>query len=155
MTNEEFAAIVTDATKRIEGNIRWGEHPQRAGAQEFRAPIDSDAGYPLFVVGRYNDAMGKLTYAIIHWNEGPIYVLHLGISHLNPGSSEGATRKLLECTHKHYWTEQHRGRLAYQPREITETWECPLEVWHRFCAEARIDHRGNLEPPATQGDFPL
>ena len=59
MTDQEFEAIVTDATKRIEGNIRWEEHPQHAGVQEFRVRIHSDAGYPLFLIGRYNDAMGE------------------------------------------------------------------------------------------------
>ena len=155
MTDEEFAVIVADTTKRIEGNIVWGDHPQHAGVQEFRIPIDSDAGYPLFLVGRYNDAMGKLTYAIIHRNEGRIYALDLGAIHRNPSPSEGGTGELLEGTHKHYWTEEHSDKWAYRPRDITETWEQPLTVWQQFCAEARIDHRGDLQPPTAQGDFLL
>ena len=155
MTDQEFAVIVTDTTKRIEGNIVWGDHPQHAGVQEFRIPIDSDAGYPLFLVGRYNDAMGKLTYAIIHRSEGRIYALDLGANHLNPSPPEGGARELLTGAHKHYWTERHRDKLAYRPRDITETWEQPLAVWRQFCAEARIDHRGNLSPPTAQGDFLL
>ena len=155
MTDQEFGAIVADATKRIEGNIRWEERPQHAGVQEFRVPIHSDTGYPLFLIGRYNDAIGKLTYAIIHQSEGRIYALDLGAQHRNPPAPQGGPRELLTGTHKHYWTEQHRDKWAYRPGDITASWNRPLAVWQQFCAEAHIDHRGNLQPPAAQGNFPI
>ena len=155
MTDQEFVVILSDASKRIEGNIRWGDDPQHSGAQEFRAPIQSDNGYPLFLIGRYNDAMGKLTYAVIHQNEGCIYRLDLGAKHRNPRPPEGGRGRLLEGAHKHYWTEQYRDKWAYRPNDITATWDRPLEVWTQFCAEAGIAHLGQLQPPEAPGEFLL
>ena len=100
MTDQEMDSIVNDATKRVEGDISWRHDPQHSGAQEFRVPIQSDEGYPLFLVGRYNDAMGKLSYVIVHQSAGRIYGLDLGAKHRNPRPPEGGPRELLDCTHK-------------------------------------------------------
>ena len=58
-------------------------------------------------------------------------------------------------THKHRWTAEFRDKQAYVPKDITATWDRPLEVWQQFCAEARIDHRGTLGEPSVQQPLPL
>ncbi len=155
MTDQELDIIVTDATKRIEGDISWSHDPQHSGAQEFRVPVHSDEGYPIFLVGRYNDAMGKLSYVVVHQSAGRIYGLDLGAKHRNPAPPEGGPRQLLDGTHKHYWRERYGDKWAYEPPDITESWERPLAVWQQFCSEARIDHQGQLQPPTAQGEFLL
>lgn len=155
MTNEEFKIIIDEAAKRIEGNVVWTDDPQHSGAQEFRMPIQSDEGYPLYLIGRYNDAMGKLTYAMIHQSEGCIYRLDLGAKHRNPPPPEGGRGQLLDGTHKHYWTERYRDKWAYQPNDITAIWAQPLAVWRQFCAEAGIEHQGQLADPTAQGELLL
>ncbi len=61
LTNAEFAVILGDASKRIEGDIVWSEDEDRSPAQVFRAEVESTAGWPLFVQGRYNRPAGSLT----------------------------------------------------------------------------------------------
>ena len=149
MTQEEFDAILADETKEILGNIVWNDDTDHSPAQEFRAEVNSDAGYPMFIQGRYNPLAGKLTFAVILRGEGRIYGLDLGADHRNP---DGAP---IGDKHKNYWREGYRDKWAYVPPDITKPWNRPVEVWQQFCTEARLRHRGMMLKPATQVDLPL
>ena len=65
LTSIEFASIMEDKSKRIEGNIDWIEDEDHSPARVFRADIESEAGWPLFVQGRYNPLARTLTYVLI------------------------------------------------------------------------------------------
>ena len=141
LNEQEFADILADASKRIDGDIAWTPDDRHAGAVTFRAVVQSDAGYPLFVAGRYNRRRGKLSYAIIHRDVGRIYALDLGMDHPNP-DGEWVGEK-----HKHHWTPQFRDRIAYVPADITEPASRPAAVWQQFCLEAGIAHHGVMAEP--------
>ena len=148
LTNAEFASILDDATKRINGDIVWGEDEDHSPARYFRAEVESSAGWPLFINGYYNPEARTLSYALILRTEGRIYGLDLGKDHHNP-----------ECTqvggkHKHRWSEQFRDKEAYVPNDITETVADPVAVWRQFCAEACLEHKGEMkQPPPEQKDL--
>jgi hypothetical protein len=146
LTEAEFQAILADPTKRIEGNILWDEDEDHSPAVEFRAEIESDAGYPLFVRGSVNRMAGTLTFAVIHRGVGRIYGLDMGKDHRNPNG------QLVGETHKHRWTEQFQAKEAYVPPDINAPVTDPTAVWAQFCAEASIAHHGVLQhPPLVQG----
>lgn len=145
----EFDAMMDDASKRIEGDLRWRDDPDHSPALEFRAEVQSDAGYPLRVNGRYNPVAGTLSYTLIHRETGRVYGLDLGADHHNP------TCQRVGEKHKHRWTDQFADKLAYVPNDITASPDDPVRVWQQFCAEAKIDHRGSLERPRPQEELPL
>ena len=149
ISQQEFDTILNDETKQIDEDIAWGKDEDHSPALEFRADISSEAGYPLFVVGRYNASAGTLSYAIIHRNAGRIYALDLGADHHNPECN------LVGEKHKHKWSGEFRDKQAYVPEDITETWDRPMDVWKQFCAEAKMRHRGNMFPPTVQKELPL
>ena len=146
---QEFEAILGDASKTIADDIAWLEDMDHSPAREFRANVASDAGRPLFVVGRYSAAAGTLSYALIHRGAGRIYALDLGAEHRNPDGG------LVGTKHKHRWKEGFRDKQAYVPEDITEPWDKPVEVWNQFCRQARIHHTGRMSPPVVQGELPL
>ena len=141
LTQQEFADILSDVTKRIVGDISWSGDENHSPAREFRAEIVSDSAHSLFVVGWYNQLTRKLNYTIVHTEVGRIYALNLGLAHRNPDNQRVGDK------HKHYWSEQSGDRAAYVPEDITEPWYRPVAVWRQFCAEAGIDHRGRMNPP--------
>lgn len=149
LTNAEFISILEDASKRIEGDIVWGEDEDHSPAWEFRAEVDSEAGWPRFIRGRYNpQAAGSLTYALILKTEGRIYGLDLGKDHHNPGCNQVGEK------HKHRWSERFRDKEAYVPNDITAPVSDPVAVWQEFCAEACIEHDGEMkQPPPEQREF--
>ena len=51
LTNAEFDTILDDLSKRIGGDIVWREDEDHSPSVEFRAEIQSDMGWPLFVRG--------------------------------------------------------------------------------------------------------
>ena len=61
ISQQEFDTILNDETKQIDEDIAWGKDEDHSPALEFRADISSEAGYPLFVVGRYNASAGTLS----------------------------------------------------------------------------------------------
>ena len=63
LTQSEFETILDDATKCIEVDIAWQEDEDHSPTVEFRAEIQSDAGWPWFVVGSYNPLLPVLTEA--------------------------------------------------------------------------------------------
>lgn len=144
ITNEEFQAIIDDESKRIEGDISWSEDEDHSDAREFRVAVHSDSGEPLQINGSYNAYSGKLCYTLLRQGTGRIYGLDLGISHgrQNPTG--------LYAKHKHRWSEARRDKEIYDPPDITASVNRPVEVWHQFCAEARINHHGTLHEPPMQ-----
>ena len=148
LSQQEYDAIIDDDTKIIAENIVWEGSPN-SPTRRFRAEVDSDEGYPIFVDGWYNPSSGKLSYSIIHRSVGRIYGLDLGADHQNPD------RRTVGEKHKNYWVPGSRANWAYVPEDITETWDRPVEVWRQFCAEAKLTHSGTMSQPAVQGSLPL
>lgn len=148
MLDSEFAALIDDQTKTIVDDIYWLEDQDHSPTVEFRVAVASMLDYPLFVRGSYNALASTITFALIHKGYGRIYALDIGKDHHNP------TCQNVGELHKHRWTEQFRDKLAYVPNDITALVTQPVEVWHQFCAEAKIAHTGNMhEPPAIQMDL--
>jgi len=81
LSNTEFAAILDDESKRIYGDISWQEDEDHSPSVEFRAEVESDAGWSLFVRGSYNRLISALSYVLILKTEGRIYGLDLGKEH--------------------------------------------------------------------------
>ena len=129
ITQQDFESILADTTKGITEDLVWRDDEDHPPALEFRAAVVSGAGYPLFVVGRYNSAAGTLSYALIHRAAGRIYALDLGADHHNPDCNRVGEK------HKHRWTEGFRDKQAYVPEDITEPWDRPVEVWDQFAGK--------------------
>ena len=148
LTQLEFAALLADATKRIDGDIDWVEDEDHSPSVEFRAEVQSDAGYPLFVRGSFNALARALSYTLIHRAVGRIYALDMGKDHHNPSCTNVGEK------HKHSYTEQYRDKEAYVPHDITAPVDDPVAVWKQFCVEASIDHAGTLHaPPPVQEEM--
>ena len=138
LSDADFSSILSDASKRIEGDIAWKEDRGHLPAWTFRAAVQSEVGWPLFVHGSYNPRTQRLSYALIWRTEGRIYGLDMGKIHRNP-QGERIGRK-----HKHSWSERFRDKRAYVPDDITASAADPAAVWRQFCVEARIQHNGEL-----------
>ena len=148
LTDAEFASILEDETKLVQGDVTWKEDEDRSPAVEFRVDIESTNGWPLFVKGRYNVAARTLTYALILKTAGRIYGLDLGKDHHNPQCDQVGEK------HKHRWSERYGDKEAYVPDDVNAPVSDPVAVWKEFCAEARIQHDGRLKPPPpTQGEL--
>lgn len=141
LTGAEFDTILSDESKRIEGSIEWLEDEDHSPSREFRAEVQSDAGWPLFVRGSYNPLIPALSYVLILKTAGRIYGLDLGKAHHNPRCDQVGEN------HKHQWSEQFRDKEAFAPSDITEPASDPVAVWRQFCAEAKVKHNGNMAPP--------
>lgn len=147
LTNTEFTSILADTSKQIEGSISWSEDEDHSPSLEFRAEVQSSAGWPLFIRGSYNQLAGALTFALILKTEGRIYALDLGKDHHNPECVQVGDK------HKHRWSEQFRDKEAYAPDDITAPVTDPVSVWAQFCQEANITHKGEMDqlPPIQEG----
>lgn len=144
ITDREFEAILADATKRVDGDVKWRAPRGYGPEQEFRVPVRSEPDWPLFVDAWWNPQSGKLSYTLVHRPTGRIVGLDLGRGHRNPDRTE------VPAVHKHRWSEQFKTKQAYAPLDITASWDQPVEVWRQFCAEIRIEHTGVLHPPEWQ-----
>ena len=149
ITDEEFQAIIDDDSKRIEGDISWSGDEYYSHAREFRVAVHSDSGESLQINGRYNAYSGKLSFTLLRQGTGRIYGLDLGVSHgrQNPTG--------MYAKHKHRWSEARKDKDVYEPPDITAPVDRPVEVWHQFCAEARIDHQGTLRDPPVGLNLPI
>ena len=143
LTNAEFEAILASPSKRIVGDLAWAEDEDHSPSVEFRAEVQSDAGWPLFVRGSYNQLIGALSYTLILKTTGRVYGLDLGKEHHNPTCDQVGEK------HKHRWKEQFKDKEAYVPAEITAPVNDPVAVWQQFCRESGITHQGNLSAPPT------
>ncbi len=142
LSQQAFDDILSDAGKRIDGDIVWTADTGHYGAMRFRAAVLSAAGHPLFVAGWYRPQSSSLTYTVVHREVGRIYAINFGHPHTNPLTNESMGMK-----HKHYWTEAHGDAASYIPDDITEPWYSPVAVWRQFCLEFRIEHRGIMILP--------
>ncbi len=140
-SNTEFAAILDDESKRIYGDISWQEDEDHSPSVEFRAEVESDAGWPLFVRGSYNRLISALSYVLILKTEGRIYGLDLGKEHHNPQCDQVGE------THKHRWTGEFRDKQALVPNDITASPSDPVTVWRQFCDQAKLKHNGSMKSP--------
>ena len=148
LTTAEFEAILADASKRIDGDITWSEDEDHSPTVEFRAEVQSDPGWPLFVKGSYNVLAKTLSFAIILQTTGRVYALDLGKDHHNPACDQVGDK------HKHRWREQFKDKDAYVPGDITQPVTDPVGVWREFLAEVKIDHRGKMAvPPDLQEEL--
>ncbi len=150
LTNADFEKVLSDDTKRIEGDIVWGTDEDRSPSVEFCAEVESDAGWPLFVRGRYNPSIPALSLALILKTTGRVYGLDLGKDHHNPNCNQVGEK------HKHKWTDGSRDKVAYVPDDITASASDPVAVWRQFCTEAKLTHNGTLHapPPRQEELFP-
>ena len=150
ITQQEFEAILSDDTKRVKGDLRWGGDEDHSPAQEFRVRVLSEPGWPLTVIGWWNPRSRKLSYVLRHDAAGRILGLDLGpVVHRNPSSQR------LDGTHKHRWANEFRDKQAYVPSDITAEWSQPVVVWEQFCSEVRIAHDGTMVAPAVQEEMLL
>jgi len=150
LTQVEFEAILADRSKRLDGDIQWGEDEDHSPAVCFRVEVTSAGGVPLFVCGSFNRLAKALSFALIHRSVGRIYGLDLGKDHHNP------TCEYVGEKHKHRWSEPVRDKEAYVPEDITASVDDPVAVWAQFCAEAAITHGGVLNaPPPIEEPLPL
>jgi hypothetical protein len=148
LSNTEFEAVLSDASKQIVGDLAWSEDEDHSPSVEFRAEVQSAGGWPLFVRGSYNALAGALTYVLILKSVGRIYGLDLGKDHHNPTCQQVGEK------HKHRWTEAMKDKDAYVPKDITAGTTDPVAVWTQFLAEAKIAHEGRLAaPPPTQPEL--
>ncbi len=148
LTNVEFEAILADCSKQIIGDLAWAEDEDHSPSVEFRAEVQSDAGWPLFVRGSCNQLAGTLSYTLVLKTAGRIYALDLGKEHHNPTCDQVGEK------HKHCWKEQFKDKEAYVPADITAPVNDPVAVWRQFCQESHITHRGKLAaPPTLQKDL--
>ncbi len=148
MTNAELAAILSDTSKRVSGDIVWQPDEDHSFSVEFLVQVTSDPGWPLVVRGSYNGLVPAVTYALILKNVGRIYALDMGREHHNPNC------RFIGDVHKHKWSEQLRDKEAYVPDDITAHASDPVSVWEQFCQEASIRHVGHLHlPPPIQKEL--
>lgn len=149
ITEQDFEAILRDPTKRIEGDIIWYPKKGSEPALEFRLPICSEPGWPLFVRAWWNPQSEKLTYTIVYRGTGRIIGLDMGRGHDNP------TGEHLADVHKHLWSDQFRDKKAYTPPDITAPWDHPIDVWKQFCEEISVVHTGVMHPPFRQEELSI
>lgn len=149
ITQEAFRAILADGTKCVEGDISWKRAASGSPAFTFRVNVRSEPGWPIFAEAWWNPNSEKLSYALIHREEGRIVGLDLGRSHRNPDGAQVGPK------HKHRWSGEERDKEAYAPADITEPWSRPVEVWEQFCAEVKIDHNGTMPAPPWQEELLL
>ena len=147
-TETDLTVILEDSSKTIIEDIQSKDDEDHSPAVEFRAEIQSESGYPLFVRGSFNPLAQTLTFAIIHARSRRIYALDLGKDHHNPSCNNVGEK------HKHRWSDTYKDQDAYVPDDITEAVMNPVGVWHQFCAEANIRHTGKMyDPQARQGNL--
>ena len=148
LTDNEFAAMLSDETKIVSGDILWTQDEDHSPSFEFTVDVQSDAGWPLFVRGSFNPLLPALSFVMILKTAGRVYALDLGKDHKNPDGN------MIGEKHKHRWTEQHRDKQAHVPQDITAAADDPLTAWTQFCLEANLRHVGTMHQlPPVQGDL--
>jgi hypothetical protein len=141
VTDDDLAALLDDSAKWFDGDLFWVEDEDHSAAIEFYVAVQSDAGYPLVVRGRYNPIASKLSFSIIHRGVGRILGLDLGSAHHNPSCHT------VHGAHWQRWSESFGTKEAEAAPELDGFEDDPLSVWQTFCAVANITHRGELHQP--------
>ena len=106
LTDADFASILGDEQKCIRNDVTWSEDEDHSPAWEFRAEVESNQGWPLFVKGRYNRHAGTLTFALILKTAGRIVGLDLGKDHHNPECAQVGEK------HMHRGSERHSDKVG-------------------------------------------
>ena len=60
LSNAEFDAILTDCTKRIDGDIVWQQDEDHSPSLEFKVEIATAGGWPLFMKGTFNPLVPRV-----------------------------------------------------------------------------------------------
>lgn len=142
LSQREFEALLADRSKRIVGDLAWSDDPDHLPAQEVRAGIESDSGWPILAYGWWQPRYEKLSFALIHRTEGRIFGFDLGSGpHRSPDGTS------VRGTHQHVWTAEHRDGIAIARPDIVLSWAQPSALWQIFCLEAGIDHIGRFAEP--------
>ncbi len=141
MTEAELKVILSDTSKRVDGDITWSEDADHSPSREFRANVILEEDNALFVKGSFNALAQTLSFAFIYRGIGRIYALDLGKDHHNP------TCQYTGEAHKHRWTEKFRDKEAYVPQDIRSSAVDPVAVWKEFCSEAKLVHNGTMHAP--------
>jgi len=142
--------ILNDATKVINGDIRWQNDEDHSPTVEFFVSVDCESGYPLRIRGSYNAKCQNLGFSMILGGNGRIYGLDIGTDHHNPKQINGNVGKL----HKHIWKNAYKDKFAYRPNDIAAGANEVVKAWQEFCVEANITHCGTLEEPFPASLFP-
>ena len=144
-----MVAILEDRSKEITGDLQWAQTGEHENLLGFRAEVESDSRWPIFVNASYNPEARALSYALIHRGFGArIYGLCIGKAHRNPEN-----RQRMGELHKHQWREPYRDQYTYVPPDITASVDDPIALWQEFCTEALIKHKGQLSRIPKQLEF--
>ena len=113
----------------------------------FQVPILADVPEQLQMHGWYSPSTSKLSFNIIYARRWRIYGLDMGaVSHRNLDGTR------YRGTHKQIWTDKGEEAYAFEPKDITATWDQPKLAWQEFCSEALIHHAGVFMMPEVQGE---
>lgn len=152
-SNQTFEELLSAKTKEIVGDIAWAPVGGREPAQRFTVAVQSASGSPLRIEAWWNPGAGKLSYTLIHKDEGRIVGLDVDPTtpHHNPGCRGGrSVKRSCRCprgTHVQRWSEEDGMAWAYAAPEITASWDEPVAVWRQFCDLINVTHRGILREP--------
>jgi hypothetical protein len=157
LSNAEFDAILTDCTKRIDGDIVWQQDLFYSPSLGFYCPslwfkveLAATGVWSLLMKDAFNLLVPAISFALISKaaGAGRIYALDLGKGHRNPDGVR------VGDPHKHRWSEQFKDKEAYEPIDVTAAADDPVQAWQQFCQEAKIEHQGRMHPPPpVQGDL--
>jgi hypothetical protein len=147
LTQDEFEAILNDASKYVKEDIFW--RPEGIWFKFRTSLITKSTNYSLFLQGTHNPHIPTLSYTLICPPRTRIYALDLGKDHRNPDG------ELVGEIHKHRWSEVYHDKQAYCPLDITACASDPIGVWKQFCDEAMIDHNGVMHPITIPQDLDL
>lgn len=150
LSEDDVRRLIYENEKQIDDDIEWGPDPHHAGAAMFRVPILADVPEQLQMHGWYNPSTSKLSFNVIYARRWRIYGLDMGaVSHRNSDGSR------FLGTHKQIWTDKSEEVYAFEPKDITATWNEPDFAWLQFCSEALIRHTGSFMMPEIQGEVLL
>jgi hypothetical protein len=106
---------------------------------------DTYEGARVRLIGTYNPLTGNLSFALI-WAGCRVRGLDRhGPPHPNPDG------QLLQCPHKHRWTDADRDQWAYHPADITASDR--EGVFRQFLAESNIRFEGTYLEAYDQGSL--
>lgn len=125
----------------IRGEFRWIRVGTFWKAQAYLE--DTYEGARVRVIGTYSPRTGNLSFALV-WAGCRIRGLdRFGPPHPNPDG------EILQCPHKHRWTDSERDQWAYVPADIRAFDK--KGVLMEFLAECNIRFRGTYFEAVEQG----
>lgn len=131
---------ILEMPKHIEDDITWA-HKQKDWL-EFRARIECDVDYTLWLVGSYNHRLDAYSYSFVV-NGQRICGLDVGKDHHNPTCED------VGSPHVNYWTNPHEAKMAREANDIDcSTMASAIEGFLKLCG---IDLGGAFRTPSVQG----